>query len=195
MSGATKGFRFIDISSNNHPSEGTPLPFDKLKGLGFSGVMVKATQGLNYVNPFLEEDSKAIKEAGLHLGFYHFGMLNQKPGDQAEFCIRTVENIPGRDLGIALDIEDLSGSETWQGKATFSKLFLARLAQSKIGTTLYTNPDYLTNMPGAPWGHRVWLADWTTHVPRIPLWGWQSGFGPLQGWPTDVDQDTYFGES
>jgi lysozyme len=59
----------IDISHHN----GTRLRFDKAKADGIVGVIQKATQGKTYVDATFKKNKKAILDAGLLFGAYHFG--------------------------------------------------------------------------------------------------------------------------
>lgn len=61
---------FIDISSwQGYISIDE---FKKIKGSGIGGVVVKVTEGINYINPFAYNQIHNAKKAGLKVSGYHF---------------------------------------------------------------------------------------------------------------------------
>lgn len=68
----------IDISMHN----GT-IDFNKVKSNGISIVIIKATEGVNYIDPYLIQHYNGAKAAGLNIGFYHFMSEKTNPFQQA----------------------------------------------------------------------------------------------------------------
>lgn len=182
----------VDVSSNNHVND-DPINWHSVAGAGYRAVMIKATEGLNYVNPWLARDADGAHTAGLHVGFYHFAMpAVGEADDQAEFVVNAVNGLP-RDLGIALDLEVMNGL-SWADLSTFGENFLARLVQLGVKySTLYSNDNFMANLSGAPFGHYLWLAQ--TAQPRQQVWGWQTTSpAAVPGIPGLTDIDTLYVE-
>ena len=77
----------IDISSNNH--QGEVFNFHQVRDAGYDFVYVKATQGVNYTNPYLIGDVRDAFNAGLEVGIYHFFQHGSgTPEEQADFFNR-----------------------------------------------------------------------------------------------------------
>lgn len=68
----------IDISMHN----GT-VDFVKVKNAGHKVVIIKATEGVDYVDPYLEKHYNGAKAQGLEIGFYHFMSEKTSPTQQA----------------------------------------------------------------------------------------------------------------
>jgi hypothetical protein len=80
--------KLIDISSNNH-SGGETFNFLQVKEAGYDGVYVKATQGDNYLNPYLIGDVRDAANNGLLVGVYHFyDLANGTPEQQAAWFLK-----------------------------------------------------------------------------------------------------------
>lgn len=85
----------------------TALASAKAAGIGV--VIAKATQGKDYVDPSWKKWARAVRDAGLLLGAYHFNS-NTSPGDdQAEWFLKALDDTPetyGRDdMLLCLDYE------------------------------------------------------------------------------------------
>ncbi|WP_078992312.1 GH25 family lysozyme [Clostridium botulinum] len=68
----------IDISMHNNT-----IDFAKVKNNGTSVVIIKATEGVQYIDPLLEQHYNGSKVAGLNIGFYHFMSEKTSPTQQA----------------------------------------------------------------------------------------------------------------
>lgn len=160
----------VDVSSNNHPG-GEPIPWGKLPEVGIRAAMAKATEGTTYINPWLAKDSHGAGAAGLLLGFYHFAHPGRNsPKAEVDAFAGAVEGL-SHEIGLALDLELQEGLEA-TALADWAQQFLALLAEHAAWTVLYSNPDFLRLMPGSPFGHRLWIADYGAR-PRRECWAWQ----------------------
>ena len=72
-----------------------------LKSAGVVAVILKATQGLRYVDPEFHQRKEAAQKAGLLVGAYHFGVLADAK-KQLEHFVSTA----GDDVLHVLDVED-----------------------------------------------------------------------------------------
>src|SRR5205085_1856958 len=87
----------IDLSHFN-----TVTSFQQVKDAGILGVIHKATQGRNSVDPFYDERRPAALAVGLFWGAYHFGTRGDVNG-QADHFLDVVN--PGPTDLLALDFE------------------------------------------------------------------------------------------
>lgn len=159
----------IDVSANNHP-DGGPIDWRRVKAAGYGAVMIKATEGSGYVNPWLQRDASDALAAGLLVGFYHFAHPGEDlPILEATHALAAIGGLR-HDLGLALDLEVTEG-KTWPQLASFAKAFHATVRERLNHSPLYVNDNFLDNLPGAPWGERLWVAQ--TSRPRFVCWAWQ----------------------
>lgn len=68
----------IDISMHNGN-----INFNAVKNSGTSVVIIKATEGVQYVDPYLTTHYNGAKAQGLNIGFYHFMSEKTDPAQQA----------------------------------------------------------------------------------------------------------------
>lgn len=161
--------RMIDVSANNHGGD-RPIGWAVVGASGVDAVMVKATEGTGYENPWLVLDARGATTAGLEVGFYHFAHPSQSsPEVQAAAAVRACAGLH-HDLGLALDLE-VSEGLGWPALAAWAQAFHAEVRKTYDHAPLYVNDDFLDNLPGAPWGERLWLAQ--TDRPRRECWAWQ----------------------
>lgn len=151
-------WQFVDVSSWQHPS-GAAIDWAKVKAAGYVGVIIKATQGVDYVNPYFAGDVAGAHGAGLLVGAYHFAQPAKNADPQAElsFFLRTAQ-VHDLELGAWLDWED-SGGRPWYELVDWCQTFLAGLAAQVSPSGLYTDQSVLGATTGAPFGHHLWIAD------------------------------------
>ncbi|WP_080292231.1 GH25 family lysozyme [Clostridium botulinum] len=70
--------RGIDISMHNNN-----INFAQVKNAGINVVIIKATEGVEYVDPFLNQHYQGAKAQNLNIGFYHFMSEKTSPSQQA----------------------------------------------------------------------------------------------------------------
>jgi len=150
--------RFIDVSSWQHPG-GAPIDFAEVKSQGFAGVIVKATQGTDYTNPYFAGDVAGAHGAGLLVGAYHYAQPAKNPDYQREVdaFLRTVQ-VHDLELGVWLDWED-NGGTAWGQLSGWCESFLDAIAAQVQPSGLYTTQSVLAATFGAPWAHHLWIAD------------------------------------
>lgn len=177
--------QILDLSSNN----AQPWDFAAVKASGITGVIIKATEGADYVNQFFHQAWADAKAAGLWCGAYHFSHPGTYSAEaEAAHFIATVGPVLEPGDAVALDIE-VEGSASTNA---FS-LALATAVAKALGfpPMIYSYPDFiehwltdkglaayplwlasLTNvcppsMP--PWAYvTMWQNTWTATVPGIP---------------------------
>lgn len=156
--------KVIDISHYNNVefANGHYLGFQKIYEAGYRGVINKATQGVNYVDPTFHTRKDPARIVGLLYGAYHYMTLDD-PVTQANFFVDTVE--PDKDMLLALDYE-LRGVSLARARAFMERVY------SRVGRYpwLYSGfliKEQLGNRPDAFWGSKhLWLAHYTT----VPTW-------------------------
>src|SRR3984957_6120819 len=98
----------IDVSSNNHDG-GKAIDWTEVEKSGIRYVMIKATEGVDYINPWLEKDAHGARTAGLDIGYYHFAHPGKSsPQEQAAKFQQAIANLP-RMIGLSLDLEITEG--------------------------------------------------------------------------------------
>ncbi|MBY6846737.1 peptidoglycan-binding protein [Clostridium botulinum] len=68
----------IDISMHNGN-----IDFKGVKNVGVNIVIIKATEGVQYIDPLLEQHYQGAKAQNLNIGFYHFMSEKTSPTQQA----------------------------------------------------------------------------------------------------------------
>ncbi|MCC2280977.1 glycoside hydrolase family 25 protein [Streptomyces sp. ET3-23] len=144
----------IDVSSYQ------PSDFST-SGLDF--VIVKATEGVGYVNPKMTTQAAHAREDGLVVGFYHF----LRPGDmaaQAQFFTDRACSMEGDPLFADWEDPDVSSANKDQFLSEVKKL---RGKAHRVG--LYCNRDYWLNRDSTSnAGDALWIADYVNPgTPRI----------------------------
>jgi peptidoglycan hydrolase-like protein with peptidoglycan-binding domain len=180
--------QLIDISSWQHPN-GQPIDWQAVAGAGVWGVIVKATQGAAYVNPWFAGDVEGARSAGLATGAYHFA----EPGgasapDQAGHHLRTVGalDLP---LGLWLDLEITQGRQVHEVIAWRNEFFQVTSQTGRPGG-LYVPVDLADKMVDLHEMPFLWLANPSgldhNYMPAII----QTGQTEVPGIPGQTDVDT-----
>lgn len=186
----------IDLS---HWNEIDQAAMDGLKAQGIVGVIHKATENDDYVDPTYNPRRNMAEAAGLLWGAYHF----LRPGDMIEqakwFIECAINNSSGKnDVLLAADHEDagvtlndlklfLSTVENLTGQKAV--VYSGNVIKEQVGD----NADTILE------NHRLWLAHYSDE-PKWPTaiwsnyWLWQyTDKGKVEGIDGDVDLDEYGG--
>jgi GH25 family lysozyme M1 (1,4-beta-N-acetylmuramidase) len=98
-----------DVSSWQHV-DGRLINWFAVRGAGHNFALLKATEGLTYINPYLVPDSLLMRAAGVARGTYHYARPNLLPEAQATFYVLSVLGQNGPlDLPPVLDLENTGG--------------------------------------------------------------------------------------
>ncbi|BDZ30647.1 GH25 family lysozyme [Lactiplantibacillus sp. WILCCON 0030] len=176
--------------------------------------IVKATEGVDYVNPLISGHAKQTLAAGKKLGVYHFIRNDSEIKEQADYFLTTVSSYVGKAM-LVLDFENTSGS-TIQNQ---SGVFLAKqwldyvYDRTGIRPLIYTglscenSLDWSSVVSGS---YALWIAQYNNYnavegfAPR-DLYGslkhWKSAAlfqytssGRLAGWNAGLDFDVFYGD-
>lgn len=191
--------KVLDISHHNSVADGG---FAQMYDFGIRGVILKSTQGSNYIDPTYYDRRMAAAEAGMLVGAYHFAD-DTDPIDQVNHFIAAAGADPS--ILMALDFEP-NGPRTMtlEGARAFLKECETQLGRKAV---LYSGNLIKEKLPHADdffGAHRLWLAQYGT-TPRVPPswskpWLWQfSGDGinsqgiKIPGISGQIDMNSYDG--
>lgn len=165
-----------DVSSWQHVN-GQGIDWFAVKRSGHDFAMVKATEGLNYINPYFVPDCLSMRVASVARGAYHYARPELPPEPQAALYATVVLGINGPgDLPPVLDLEH-SGGLPPAALIDWTQRYL-NTVQSLTGRTpiIYTYPNFWKSA----------MAN-TNRFTRYPLWiaDYRGGRGPEVpgGWP------------
>ena len=185
----------IDVS--HYQSE---IDWKRVKAFGVKFAFIKATDGVNGVDPNLARNTSGATEAGIPFGLYHFMRPDPTPGNagkQAEHFL-SFENVvaPGL-LPPVLDVE-LFGITNGQVDEWLSLVF----GETSQRALIYASSAFLPEQFGAWDGidqYPLWVAHYTTAPsPGTHPWKtwdfWQhTNSGRVDGIPYPVDLDWFNG--
>lgn len=170
-------------------------------------VIVKATQGSQYVDSQFEHNWNGAKKAGMKVGAYHFYIYADDPTAQAENFLKNVDWQKGMVRPI-IDLELDCESCTTPGVSNETlvknlKVFIAAVKEKTGLDPILYSYDYFYNtyLKADFAAYDVWLADYTTIAPSmIPVYPNQPGTvdptyvmwqftdkQAIQGWSERVD--------
>lgn len=169
----------------DHASHQGIIDMQRLKDLGHSAEIGKATGEGNYVNPNYAQNHAAAIAAGLITGSYDWVEPQdaRDPEFLAEDYLRVVDTLGGRPKGHLLGV-DFETPEWFTGPRgreveDFMRRYVMRLLEiSGQGIEFYTGPYFMQETGGVNWG-------WLNH-PKIRLWLAAPGEGMMADdsyWP------------
>jgi len=166
--------RIVDISSNNPH----PINWHAVKAAGIDAVMVKATEGTQYTNPFYHGDMADARAAGVLGAAYHFARF-ANPIAEANYF----RGVAGHDAKI-LDVED-STNVAWMNQ------FLAALGEASTQEMTYGSASTLPNNISRG---LLWVAAWGGAAPAKNEALWQyTDAGTIPGINAPVDVSAWLG--
>lgn len=176
----------VDVSTWQHPN-GAAIDWHEVASTGVTFAIVKASQGLDWVNPWLERDLDDAKSAGLLVGAYHFYELGVNPEAQAQHAISVLMG-QSLELGFYLDWE-VGAVDTWQLPDTYGA-FLKSAMETRNPTGTYCDISWWTQLKqsNSPI-YRLWLADYNKEVEGKPFMWQDSETGHVKGIQATVDLD------
>lgn len=171
--------RIIDIAGWQHPN-GAPIDWGKVKAAGIVGVIVKATQGVGFVNGFYHGDIAGAKAAGLLTGAYHFA--DPATGTITEECDHFASVIGDEDLplGVWYDLEK-TGGKPWYELEQRCDAFHVRFDTPSRTAGNYLNKSYAGSLGNVPMALPLWLANPSRTAHSFHPWIEQHESGPLDG--------------
>lgn len=145
--------RGLDLSGHNGD-----IDFDEVKRAGYSFVILKASEGVSFVDKSFHKNYAAAREAGLKVGAYHFFRFDCDGRLQANHFLNTVRDMTF-DFPLGLDVEE-SGNPEWRDKRLIIKSLREAISHIELrnyNTMIYTNKS----------GYRKFIDG---EFADIPLW-------------------------
>lgn len=117
-------------------------------------IIIKATEGTSYQNPFWKDWAEATLNSGKLLGFYHYADGGD-PNSEATFFLDTIGDYIGRAI-LCLDWEE-GGNCSYGAMAEWCDPWIATVAE-RTGATplLYVSASIRDNFSG----HPMWIAQY-----------------------------------
>ncbi|TDR46662.1 lysozyme [Tahibacter aquaticus] len=189
----------IDLSHHN-----ATVDFSRLAAAGIAGVLHKASQGADYVDPLYAARRPLALQAGLRWGAYHFGdgsdataqaahFIAQAGAGSSDLLVLDVEQNPaGSSMSLAQAEQFVQYVQAQTGR--WPGVYGSSYLRSLLGSSA-------TSVLGQCW---LWAADYAAQPTIAPLWPrwtlWQYTDGSLGPGPYSVagvgrcDRDQYYGD-
>lgn len=193
----------IDVSSNN-----STINWDLVKtnDRPVEFAIIKATEGVGFLDPKLKVNAQKAKQAGLKISYYHFCSLNtldvvKDSTAEAKYFLDAIKNLPANDLPLVLDIEKETVDLNKDQFLLWIKTFFGELEKAGKKYMIYSGSFFLDENlnPNHGLGHiPLWLAQYPNIyneklTPKLPK-GWDdyyiwqySSKGQIKGIKGNVD--------
>jgi len=158
----------IDIA--HYQNDAGPINFGRVKAAGITFAMIKATEGVSYIDPCFKSNAAAAIAAGLPIGVYHF-LRAGSVADQVRDCLAAIK--PYRiTWPVAVDVEHTELMALGEDKLTDMVLdFCARIKAAGYQPMVYSNRDWY-------YGSKRLDVD-RIRAAGIPIWmAWYSSAAP-----------------
>jgi lysozyme len=145
-----------------------------LKKSGISFVYIKATQGLEDVDPMFEQNWKNARKHGIRRGAYHFFDPDSDGEAQARHFLKTVK-LRKDDMITAVDVEVAASRGSEQLVSELQKWLKTVEQQVKHKPMIYCDVPFWNEHVKADMGeYPLWLAQWEDEEKpnELPM-GWQ----------------------
>jgi len=176
----------VDLSHHNF-DEGQTVDWRKAKNDGVWGVIFKATEDCDYIDPYYDDIRRQVRNAGLLWGAYHFF----RPGNVVQQAEHFLANaVPGPQTLLVLDHEDPGCS------LEDVKLFLRTIEDATGQRPCLYSGHVLKEQIGNQEdlylaGTRLWLAQYGPELEWPPNWSfvwlWQFTDGDVGPQPHSMD--------
>ena len=143
---------------------------------GVKAVIIQASEGTFYRDPYLHEFYDGAREHGLKIGFYHFFNPGSSPtpAEQARYFVETISGLHA-DIKLILDLEQTGGLDNY--RLTIQALEFLREVErlSGLDAAVYTYTNFAQNNLYEGLGiekYPLWIAQIDTNRPAAnPIWG------------------------
>lgn len=196
----------IDISRWQHPN-GASINWNSVRGAGHSFAIIKASEGVDYVNPYYAQDIADARGVGLIVGSYHFARpskpITSDAVSEARQFVRTMGNTSARGvLPPVLDLEQnggLTSSELISWTRTWLETVTAETGRTPM---IYTYKNFWSSrMAGTSQftAYPLWLAYYNEELGSLvgnwPDWAiWQyTSSGSVPGISGRIDMNVFNG--
>lgn len=189
----------IDVSKYQETITWDLVKEMRVKDVQLGFVFIKATEGIENIDPQFKRNWKKSKQAGMIRGAYHFFLSTKDGRMQAENFISTVDLASG-DLPPVVDIEQTYGVNASIFKKELKEWLDVVENHYKVKPVIYTNVDFYSRYLGKEFNsYPLWAAHYFQYdAPRIDRnWDfWQhSEEGRVNGILSKVDFNVFNGDS
>lgn len=186
------------------------IDFPALAGSGKRFVLVKATEGIGFVDPMYASNRFGASSAGLAVAGYHYARPDLNPSNpigEADWFVDNLGLAPGM-LAPALDLEEAGTLGTAELQAWVGAWLNQVYARTGVRPMIYASPIFWRRYLGdtttfADQGYAaLWLAHWDVAGPTVPANNWSNrgwtlwqydNCGQVPGISGCVDLDRYNG--
>jgi GH25 family lysozyme M1 (1,4-beta-N-acetylmuramidase) len=202
----------VDVASyQQDPNCQTPINWTQVRGAGYTFVLAKATEDIDYVNPCFNGEYNGAKKAGMYAAAYAFAHPDDNnPVQQADYLVQHAQFVnDGKTLPLMLDLESGGSGACWgrttAGMAGWIRAFVNEV-RAKTGKPMiiYTAAGWwnqcLSGYTTSFTDQWLDIASWTTAAgPTLPsnvtTWTfWQyADNGAVPGIKGAVDLDVFKG--
>lgn len=178
-----------------------PIDWQLVKESGIRFVIIKATEGTNYVDPLFVAHWDGAKKAGLLTSAYHMLWPNLSASEQAAHFLNTMRDRQP-DFPLVLDVELRKGMGKFKAGAMAEETLLLLEESDGRKPIVYTAQSVWGEIVGwAPGWHKypLWVAGYDTSTPLMPtgwevysLWQYDSQ-GKVPGISGNVDLNVFVG--
>ena len=181
----------IDVSLHNGN-----INWSAVKNSGVEVVIIKATEGVDYVDNMVNQHYNGAKSVGLNIGFYHFMSEKTSPTRQAEDFYNCIKD-KSYNVIPCLDIEVNNYGRSTAEITDRCLEFLNRFKElSGIDCMIYTGTYFgIDNLDGRIKGYKGWIAHYGVNQPMetgFPLVGHQyTETGHVNGIGGNVDMNNF----
>ena len=191
-------YRGIDVSNWS----GT-IDWRAVADSGVEVVIIQASEGTFYRDPYLHEYYDGAKAYGLKVGFYHFFNPGSSPTpqEQARYFVDTIRGLDS-DLKLILDFEQIGGLDNYELTLQAIEFLREVKEYSGLDTAIYTYTYFAQHYLYEGLGlseYPLWIAQLSEGGPSPnPIWGdryvaWQySDTGRVRGINASTDLDLIY---
>lgn len=151
----------IDISNNNGS-----IDFFKVKNSGIEVVIIKATEGIDWIDSKLDVYYNSALNVGLKIGFYHFMSEKTNPSKQAQDFFYAIK---GKNFSISpcLDIETNNYKRSSKEITNRCLEFIKRLKElTGLDSIIYTSGYFgRDNLDSRIKNYKAWIAHYGVETP------------------------------
>ena len=164
-------YRGIDVSNWS----GT-IDWKRVADSGVKAVIIQASEGTFYRDPYLQEFYDGAKENDLKIGFYHFFNPGSSPTpvEQARYFVDTISGLHA-DIKLVLDLEQTGGLDNYELTNQALEFLREVKRLSKVDVAVYTYTNFAQNNLYAGIGledYPLWIAQIDVRAPQSnPIWG------------------------
>jgi lysozyme len=193
------GIHGIDVSRYQHIIAWEEVREMKVNNIQLGFAFIKATEGLEDIDPQFRRNWRKTKSNDIIRGAYHFFIATRDGKVQAEHFIKRVDLEPG-DLPPVLDVEHRYGVPKAQLQREVKRWLQTVEAYYGIRPIIYTNVDFYNQFLGSEFdAYPLWVAHYyQPQQPRVSRdWVfWQhSDRGNVNGITSKVDFNVFNGDS